>query len=66
MLEISESHFLSHPDQLILEMRRRWCSGRIVFCDGTFIELEWGAVEAANESIYQTQGGVSGGKLNNR
>ncbi len=56
MLEIFETHFLSQPELLILEMRRRGCPGRIKLCDGTYIVLEWHAAEAVNDSIYKTQG----------
>jgi len=56
MLEILETHFLSHPEQLILEMRRRRCSGRIELGDGTYIVLEQRFAEADNDPTYQTRG----------
>ena len=55
MLEILVTHFLSHPEQLILEMRRRGCSGRIELRDGTHIALEWRADEATNYPTYEAQ-----------
>ncbi len=56
MLEILATHFLSRPEQLILEMRRRGSLGRVELDDGTFIVLEWQATEAVNDPIYQAQG----------
>ncbi len=61
MLEMSEAHFLSQPEQLILEMQRRGCSGRIKLRDGAYIALEWHAAEAVNDPTYKIQGvGVDG------
>jgi hypothetical protein len=55
MLKIEEAHFLSHPELLLQEMRRRRCSGRIELRDGSFIVLEWGIEEeAANDPVFLT------------
>lgn len=64
MLEISVNHFLLHPELLIIEMRRRGCSGRIELRDGTYIVLEWRAAEAVNDPMYQTQGEEVDGQFN--
>lgn len=66
MLEIEAVHFLSHPELLLQEMRRRRCSGRIEFGDGSFIVLEWRAAEAANDSTFLTQEGGTDGHSNRR
>lgn len=66
MLEILEAHFLFQPEQLILEMRRRGCPGRIKLRDGTYIALEWHAAEAVNDPMYRIQGVGINGQSNSR